>query len=286
MYLFLRDTEVFLEYKDTIYKMEVAEISVSATIRETTTEAADFFSKDRFERSAIFEKNPVDFSMRFAAHTSNPLDIELFLSPDQTELRPFSIYLKNKDCITYRILNCIVDSTSLSVTKQALLYLSVAGKGAVLEESNVTHHPSLPYTDRLNTSNYIRGIATAKLNDETLYNIESISINKQIDVQWVNNNNLYLPRNTLFYSNTPVYEGTVFSGNILFTTPDRLENYSENCGLEFIIDDRLFIYLYPCAYTTRFETGDLYKVSLDFKVVESGSLTSEVHYNEFENPSC
>lgn len=286
MYLFLRDTEVFLEYKDTIYKMQVAEVSASATIRSDDTEAADFFSEDRYGRAVIFEKNPVDFSLRFAAHTSNALDEELFLSPKQTKVMPFNLYLKNKNCVTYRILNCHAEQTNVAVSPNSLVYLEISGTGADMEESKVEHHHYIDYTNRADTFNYLKGSVDVKLDGESLGNIQSCNLTKQVDGTWVDNNNLYLPRDQLFFSNTRVFNSISFAGNVVFTSVDRLGSYSESCGIEFVIDNRLYFYLYPCAYTTRFETGDLYRVSMDYKLVATGSLTSETYYNELKKSSC
>jgi hypothetical protein len=284
---FFRDTDVYIHYDSSYYKIRVMNISFNQTFKQRGFKQKTLHNAGALvEASEINEANPAKFDMQILMVDENPRyqhkPIELLLTNSGDTLQTFDLYIDPSTASDsprkmYKISTCVFESGAFEIAKNTVMSVSFSGSGSKLERVNYSafshNQPSGP--------TYARpSVMKATVDGTVLEDVLRVGLEVQNKITWTKNNTI---QNALSvtgatnstYPSSFVLNGREVAGNIttyIGSQDSDLQAWKENIAIRIetgiaASNYQLDANLTPCSFTNRVNPTEIYTQGYDFRMI-------------------
>lgn len=287
---FLRNTDVYLHYSSSYYKLRVQNISFSQTFKQSGSKQKTLHSASSLiEGSTINEANPVSIEMQLlmvdenSAYQHKPL--ELLLTNTGDTLQTFDLYIDPSTASDsprkmYKIKTCVFISGAFEISREGTMSISLSAEASEVSREN---HDTFSIGSFDTSPTYVANPTVNITVDGTvLENVTSVALEVQNKVEWTKNNVLQdsLSATNAAGSTFPTsftMQGREVAGNIttyIGTQVSDLQTWKENIAIRIQAgltssNYQLDAQLTPCSFTNRLDTTEVFTQGYDFRMMGS-----------------
>ena len=304
---FARDTDVYVLYDGSYYKLHVSQIEFDQTFQQDSYRTKTIDKPTNLvDASKITSANVANFSITLPmvdeSSTYQHILLQLLLSNTDNTLNTFTLFVDPSTADQpsnvrrmYQISNCVLTSGSFTIAKNAIMRLQVTGQASQLTRVNHTNFNIGSYTTFDNLSYAVSKIINVTVDGTLLEGIFGVALEVQNNISWTKNKTLQNSLDIAGYTQT-VYPASftlderVVSGSITQYVGNSLDAYTniqtwkENIAVRvqaglasnnYQIDAQLT----PCSFTNRVTPTEIYSQAYDYRMMgHPSNLNSSFTY--------
>ncbi len=304
---FARDTDVYVLYDGSYYKLHVSQIEFDQTFQQDSYRTKTIDKPTNLvDASKITSANVANFSITLPmvdeSSTYQHILLQLLLSNTDNTLNTFTLFVDPSTADQpsnvrrmYQISNCVLTSGSFTIANNAIMRLQVTGQASQLTRVNHTNFNIGSYTTFDNLSYAVSKIINVTVDGTLLEGIFGVALEVQNNISWTKNKTLQNSLDIAGYTQT-VYPASftlderVVSGSITQYVGNSLDAYTniqtwkENIAVRvqaglasnnYQIDAQLT----PCSFTNRVTPTEIYSQAYDYRMMgHPSNLNSSFTY--------
>ena len=304
---FARDTDVYVLYDGSYYKLHVSQIEFDQTFQQDSYKTKTIDKPTNLvDASRITSANVANFSITLPmvdeSSTYQHILLQLLLSNTDNTLNTFTLFVDPSTADQpsnvrrmYQISNCVLTSGSFTIANNAIMRLQVTGQASQLTRVNHTNFNIGSYTTFDNLTYAVSKIINVTVDGTLLEGIFGVALEVQNNISWTKNKTLQNSLDIAGYTQT-VYPATftfderVVSGSITQYVGNSLDAYTniqtwkENIAVRiqaglasnnYQIDAQLT----PCSFTNRVTPTEIYSQAYDYRMMgHPSNLNSSFTY--------
>ena len=292
---FARDTDVYVLYDGSYYKLHVSQIEFDQTFQQDSYKTKTIDKPTNLvDASRITSANVANFSITLPmvdeSSTYQHILLQLLLSNTDNTLNTFTLFVDPSTADQpsnvrrmYQISNCVLTSGSFTIANNAIMRLQVTGQASQLTRVNHTNFNIGSYTTFDNLTYAVSKIINVTVDGTLLEGIFGVALEVQNNISWTKNKTLQNSLDIAGYTQT-VYPATftfderVVSGSITQYVGNSLDAYTniqtwkENIAVRiqaglasnnYQIDAQLT----PCSFTNRVTPTEIYSQAYDYRMM-------------------
>lgn len=283
---FKRDSELYIVYGSSQYKLDISEINFSQTIQEDSYSNKTLQEQNFFEQSQIYKVNPANFMFTIPAIREGDLKVIFNRLLDCNE---FSLYVKTSQDL-FSISECAVTKGVFLADKYAPLRLKITGQGSKLtrEGDASTAIPGTPVARSAGrTYNRVKDIAIYIDTGSAIDSLTEVNVELVNTIKWRNDLTIRSceSEQTLTYPTNFYLEKKALRGSFNSHIVDDFEIF-KNSALEIKIGEIIGATHYGFSFDLdnvfilpRLRTGEIFEYAYTWRLVsEPASLHEIIDY--------
>lgn len=304
---FARDTDVYVLYDGSYYKLHVSQIEFDQAFQQDSYKTKTIDKPTNLvDASKITSANVANFSITFPmvdeSSTYQHILLQLLLSNTDNILNTFTLYVDPSTAgqavnlrRMYQISNCVLTSGSFTIGNNAVMQMEVTGQASQLSRINYTNFNIGSYTTFDNLTYAVSKIINVTVDGSLLEGIFGVALEIQNSISWTKNKTLQNSLDIAGYTQTVypasfVFEERVVSGSITQYVGNSLAAYTniqtwkENIAVRIQAglasnNYQLDAQLTPCSFTNRVTPTEIYSQAYDYRMMgHPSNLNSSFTY--------
>ena len=304
---FARDTDVYVLYNGSYYKLHVSQIEFDQTFQQDSYKTKTIDKPTNLvDASRITSANVANFSITLPmvdeSSTYQHILLQLLLSNTDNTLNTFTLFVDPSTADQpsnvrrmYQISNCVLTSGSFTIANNAIMRLQVTGQASQLTRVNHTNFNIGSYTTFDNLTYAVSKIINVTVDGTLLEGIFGVALEVQNNISWTKNRTLQNSLDIAGYTQTVypasfTFDERVVSGSITQYVGNSLDAYTniqtwkENIAVRiqaglasnnYQIDAQLT----PCSFTNRVTPTEIYSQAYDYRMMgHPSNLNSSFTY--------
>ena len=304
---FARDTDVYVLYNGSYYKLHVSQIEFDQTFQQDSYRTKTIDKPTNLvDASRITSANVANFSITLPmvdeSSTYQHILLQLLLSNTNNTLNTFTLFVDPSTADQpsnvrrmYQISNCVLTSGSFTIANNAIMRLQVTGQASQLTRVNYTNFNIGSYTTFDNLTYAVSKIINVTVDGTLLEGIFGVALEVQNNISWTKNKTLQNSLDIAGYTQTVypasfTFDERVVSGSITQYVGNSLDAYTniqtwkENIAVRiqaglasnnYQIDAQLT----PCSFTNRVTPTEIYSQAYDYRMMgHPSNLNSSFTY--------
>ena len=304
---FARDTDVYVLYNGSYYKLHVSQIEFDQTFQQDSYRTKTIDKPTNLvDASKITSANVANFSITLPmvdeSSTYQHILLQLLLSNTDNTLNTFTLFVDPSTADQpsnvrrmYQISNCVLTSGSFTIANNAIMRLQVTGQASQLTRVNHTNFNIGSYTTFDNLTYAVSKIINVTVDGTLLEGIFGVALEVQNNISWTKNKTLQNSLDIAGYTQTVypasfTFDERVVSGSITQYVGNSLDAYTniqtwkENIAVRiqaglasnnYQIDAQLT----PCSFTNRVTPTEIYSQAYDYRMMgHPSNLNSSFTY--------
>ena len=304
---FARDTDVYVLYDGSYYKLHVSQIEFDQTFQQDSYKTKTIDKPTNLvDASRITSANVANFSITLPmvdeSSTYQHILLQLLLSNTDNTLNTFTLFVDPSTADQpsnvrrmYQISNCVLTSGSFTIANNAIMRLQVTGQASQLTRVNHTNFNIGSYTTFDNLTYAVSKIINVTVDGTLLEGIFGVALEVQNNISWTKNKTLQNSLDIAGYTQTVypasfTFDERVVSGSITQYVGNSLDAYTniqtwkENIAVRvqaglasnnYQIDAQLT----PCSFTNRVTPTEIYSQAYDYRMMgHPSNLNSSFTY--------
>ena len=304
---FARDTDVYVLYNGSYYKLHVSQIEFDQTFQQDSYRTKTIDKPTNLvDASKITSANVANFSITLPmvdeSSTYQHILLQLLLSNTDNTLNTFTLFVDPSTADQpsnvrrmYQISNCVLTSGSFTIANNAIMRLQVTGQASQLIRVNHTNFNIGSYTTFDNLTYAVSKIINVRVDGTLLEGIFGVALEVQNNISWTKNKTLQNSLDIAGYTQTVypasfTFDERVVSGSITQYVGNSLDAYTniqtwkENIAVRiqaglasnnYQIDAQLT----PCSFTNRVTPTEIYSQAYDYRMMgHPSNLNSSFTY--------
>ena len=304
---FARDTDVYVLYNGSYYKLHVSQIEFDQTFQQDSYKTKTIDKPTNLvDASRITSANVANFSITLPmvdeSSTYQHILLQLLLSNTDNTLNTFTLFVDPSTADQpsnvrrmYQISNCVLTSGSFTIANNAIMRLQVTGQASQLTRVNYTNFNIGSYTTFDNLTYAVSKIINVTVDGTLLEGIFGVALEVQNNISWTKNKTLQNSLDIAGYTQTVypasfTFDERVVSGSITQYVGNSLDAYTniqtwkENIAVRiqaglasnnYQIDAQLT----PCSFTNRVTPTEIYSQAYDYRMMgHPSNLNSSFTY--------
>ena len=304
---FARDTDVYVLYNGSYYKLHVSQIEFDQTFQQDSYKTKTIDKPTNLvDASKITSANVANFSITLPmvdeSSTYQHILLQLLLSNTDNTLNTFTLFVDPSTADQpsnvrrmYQISNCVLTSGSFTIANNAIMRLQVTGQASQLTRVNHTNFNIGSYTTFDNLTYAVSKIINVTVDGTLLEGIFGVALEVQNNISWTKNKTLQNSLDIAGYTQTVypasfTFDERVVSGSITQYVGNSLDAYTniqtwkENIAVRiqaglasnnYQIDAQLT----PCSFTNRVTPTEIYSQAYDYRMMgHPSNLNSSFTY--------
>ena len=304
---FARDTDVYVLYNGSYYKLHVSQIEFDQTFQQDSYRTKTIDKPTNLvDASRITSANVANFSITLPmvdeSSTYQHILLQLLLSNTDNTLNTFTLFVDPSTADQpsnvrrmYQISNCVLTSGSFTIANNAIMRLQVTGQASQLTRVNHTNFNIGSYTTFDNLTYAVSKIINVTVDGTLLEGIFGVALEVQNNISWTKNKTLQNSLDIAGYTQTVypasfTFDERVVSGSITQYVGNSLDAYTniqtwkENIAVRiqaglasnnYQIDAQLT----PCSFTNRVTPTEIYSQAYDYRMMgHPSNLNSSFTY--------
>lgn len=304
---FARDTDVYVLYNGSYYKLHVSQIEFDQTFQQDSYRTKTIDKPTNLvDASKITSANVANFSITLPmvdeSSTYQHILLQLLLSNTDNTLNTFTLFVDPSTADQpsnvrrmYQISNCVLTSGSFTIANNAIMQLQVTGQASQLTRVNHTNFNIGSYTTFDNLTYAVSKIINVTVDGTLLEGIFGVALEVQNNISWTKNKTLQNSLDIAGYTQTVypasfTFDERVVSGSITQYVGNSLDAYTniqtwkENIAVRvqaglasnnYQIDAQLT----PCSFTNRVTPTEIYSQAYDYRMMgHPSNLNSSFTY--------
>ena len=304
---FARDTDVYVLYDGSYYKLHVSQIEFDQTFQQDSYKTKTIDKPTNLvDASKITSANVANFSITLPmvdeSSTYQHILLQLLLSNTDNTLNTFTLFVDPSTADQpsnvrrmYQISNCVLTSGSFTIANNAIMRLQVTGQASQLTRVNHTNFNIGSYTTFDNLTYAVSKIINVTVDGTLLEGIFGVALEVQNNISWTKNKTLQNSLDIAGYTQTVypasfTFDERVVSGSITQYVGNSLDAYTniqtwkENIAVRiqaglasnnYQIDAQLT----PCSFTNRVTPTEIYSQAYDYRMMgHPSNLNSSFTY--------
>lgn len=304
---FARDTDVYVLYNGSYYKLHVSQIEFDQTFQQDSYRTKTIDKPTNLvDASKITSANVANFSITLPmvdeSSTYQHILLQLLLSNTDNTLNTFTLFVDPSTADQpsnvrrmYQISNCVLTSGSFTIANNAIMQLQVTGQASQLTRVNHTNFNIGSYTTFDNLTYAVSKIINVRVDGTLLEGIFGVALEVQNNISWTKNKTLQNSLDIAGYTQTVypasfTFDERVVSGSITQYVGNSLDAYTniqtwkENIAVRiqaglasnnYQIDAQLT----PCSFTNRVTPTEIYSQAYDYRMMgHPSNLNSSFTY--------
>ena len=304
---FARDTDVYVLYNGSYYKLHVSQIEFDQTFQQDSYKTKTIDKPTNLvDASRITSANVANFSITLPmvdeSSTYQHILLQLLLSNTDNTLNTFTLFVDPSTADQpsnvrrmYQISNCVLTSGSFTIANNAIMRLQVTGQASQLTRVNHTNFNIGSYTTFDNLTYAVSKIINVTVDGTLLEGIFGVALEIQNNISWTKNKTLQNSLDIAGYTQTVypasfTFDERVVSGSITQYVGNSLDAYTniqtwkENIAVRiqaglasnnYQIDAQLT----PCSFTNRVTPTEIYSQAYDYRMMgHPSNLNSSFTY--------
>ena len=304
---FARDTDVYVLYNGSYYKLHVSQIEFDQTFQQDSYKTKTIDKPTNLvDASRITSANVANFSITLPmvdeSSTYQHILLQLLLSNTDNTLNTFTLFVDPSTADQpsnvrrmYQISNCVLTSGSFTIANNAIMRLQVTGQASQLTRVNHTNFNIGSYTTFDNLTYAVSKIINVTVDGTLLEGIFGVALEVQNNISWTKNKTLQNSLDIAGYTQTVypasfTFDERVVSGSITQYVGNSLDAYTniqtwkENIAVRiqaglasnnYQIDAQLT----PCSFTNRVTPTEIYSQAYDYRMMgHPSNLNSSFTY--------
>lgn len=304
---FARDTDVYVLYNGSYYKLHVSQIEFDQTFQQDSYRTKTIDKPTNLvDASRITSANVANFSITLPmvdeSSTYQHILLQLLLSNTDNTLNTFTLFVDPSTADQpsnvrrmYQISNCVLTSGSFTIANNAIMRLQVTGQASQLTRVNYTNFNIGSYTTFDNLTYAVSKIINVTVDGTLLEGIFGVALEVQNNISWTKNKTLQNSLDIAGYTQTVypasfTFDERVVSGSITQYVGNSLDAYTniqtwkENIAVRiqaglasnnYQIDAQLT----PCSFTNRVTPTEIYSQAYDYRMMgHPSNLNSSFTY--------
>ena len=292
---FARDTDVYVLYNGSYYKLHVSQIEFDQTFQQDSYRTKTIDKPTNLvDASRITSANVANFSITLPmvdeSSTYQHILLQLLLSNTDNTLNTFTLFVDPSTADQpsnvrrmYQISNCVLTSGSFTIANNAIMRLQVTGQASQLTRVNYTNFNIGSYTTFDNLTYAVSKIINVTVDGTLLEGIFGVALEVQNNISWTKNKTLQNSLDIAGYTQTVypasfTFDERVVSGSITQYVGNSLDAYTniqtwkENIAVRiqaglasnnYQIDAQLT----PCSFTNRVTPTEIYSQAYDYRMM-------------------
>ena len=292
---FARDTDVYVLYNGSYYKLHVSQIEFDQTFQQDSYKTKTIDKPTNLvDASRITSANVANFSITLPmvdeSSTYQHILLQLLLSNTDNTLNTFTLFVDPSTADQpsnvrrmYQISNCVLTSGSFTIANNAIMRLQVTGQASQLTRVNYTNFNIGSYTTFDNLTYAVSKIINVTVDGTLLEGIFGVALEVQNNISWTKNKTLQNSLDIAGYTQTVypasfTFDERVVSGSITQYVGNSLDAYTniqtwkENIAVRiqaglasnnYQIDAQLT----PCSFTNRVTPTEIYSQAYDYRMM-------------------
>lgn len=292
---FARDTDVYVLYDGSYYKLHVSQIEFDQTFQQDSYKTKTIDKPTNLvDASRITSANVANFSITLPmvdeSSTYQHILLQLLLSNTDNTLNTFTLFVDPSTADQpsnvrrmYQISNCVLTSGSFTIANNAIMRLQVTGQASQLTRVNHTNFNIGSYTTFDNLTYAVSKIINVTVDGTLLEGIFGVALEVQNNISWTKNKTLQNSLDIAGYTQTVypasfTFDERVVSGSITQYVGNSLDAYTniqtwkENIAVRiqaglasnnYQIDAQLT----PCSFTNRVTPTEIYSQAYDYRMM-------------------